>query len=57
VSYDEYPEIEEQFPGRSLEPRGPDAARLLRDPQCYVDAFGAAAYRVTLGDCLWHVYG
>jgi SAM-dependent methyltransferase len=32
------------------------AARLLRRPQRYVDAFGAAAYRIMLGDCLWHVY-
>jgi len=32
------------------------AARLLRDPQRYVEAFGAAAYRIMLGDCLWHVY-
>jgi hypothetical protein len=32
------------------------AARLLRLPERYVDAFGAAAYRIMLGDCLWHVY-
>jgi SAM-dependent methyltransferase len=32
------------------------AARLLRDPERYVEAFGRAAYRVMLGDCLWHVY-
>jgi SAM-dependent methyltransferase len=32
------------------------AARLLRDPQRYVDAFGPANYRIMLGDCLWHVY-
>ena len=32
------------------------AARLLRDPQRYVEAFGAAAYQTMLGDCLWHVY-
>jgi len=32
------------------------AARLLRRPQRYIDAFGATAYRIMLGDCLWHVY-
>jgi SAM-dependent methyltransferase len=32
------------------------AARLLRDPQRYVERFGQAPYRVMLGDCLWHVY-
>jgi SAM-dependent methyltransferase len=31
-------------------------ARLLRDPQRYVERFGESAYRVMLGDCLWHVY-
>jgi hypothetical protein len=33
------------------------AARLLRDPQRYITAFGQAAYEIMLGDCLWHVYG
>jgi len=32
------------------------AARLLRDPQRYATAFGEAAYRIMLADCLWHVY-
>jgi SAM-dependent methyltransferase len=32
------------------------AARLLRDPQRYTAAFGEAAYRIMLSDCLWHVY-
>ena len=32
------------------------AARLLRDPDRYVAAFGRAAYEIMLGDCLWHVY-
>jgi SAM-dependent methyltransferase len=32
------------------------AARLLRSPQRYVERFGEAAYRIMLGDCLWHVY-
>jgi SAM-dependent methyltransferase len=32
------------------------AARLLRNPQRYVEHFGEAAYRIMLGDCLWHVY-
>ena len=32
------------------------AARLLRDPDRYVQQFGQAAYDIMLGDCLWHVY-
>jgi SAM-dependent methyltransferase len=32
------------------------AARLLRDPDRYVAAFGRTAYEIMLGDCLWHVY-
>ncbi|MBV9171895.1 MAG: class I SAM-dependent methyltransferase [Chloroflexi bacterium] len=32
------------------------AARLLRQPQRYIDEFGEDAYRIMLGDCLWHVY-
>jgi SAM-dependent methyltransferase len=32
------------------------AARLLRDPERYVERFGRAHYDVMLGDCLWHVY-
>ena len=32
------------------------AARLLRDPQRYIDEFGMTSYRIMLGDCLWHVY-
>ena len=32
------------------------AARLLRDPQRYINEFGESNYRVMLGDCLWHVY-
>jgi SAM-dependent methyltransferase len=40
-------------PGRSLL----HAARLLRDPQRYVERFGQAAYELMLGDCLWQVYG
>jgi SAM-dependent methyltransferase len=31
-------------------------ARLRRDPQRYIDAFGVTNYRIMLGDCLWHVY-
>ena len=31
-------------------------ARLRRDPQRYIAAFGEANYRIMLGDCLWHVY-
>lgn len=32
------------------------AARLLRDPERYIAQFGAPAYEIMLGDCLWHVY-
>ena len=32
------------------------AARLLRDPDRYVQRFGQTNYDVALGDCLWHVY-
>jgi SAM-dependent methyltransferase len=32
------------------------AARLLRDPQRYVQQFGQAAYDIKLGDAFWHVY-
>jgi SAM-dependent methyltransferase len=32
------------------------AARLLRDPERYRSQFGAPAYDMMLGDCLWHVY-
>jgi ubiquinone/menaquinone biosynthesis C-methylase UbiE len=32
------------------------AARLLRDPDRYIGAYGQAKYDIALGDCLWHVY-
>lgn len=32
------------------------AARLRRNPQRYIDAFGPTNYRIMLTDCLWHVY-
>jgi hypothetical protein len=32
------------------------AARLLRDPQRYMEQFGQRAYEIMLSDCLWHVY-
>jgi SAM-dependent methyltransferase len=32
------------------------AARLLRDPQRYIDAFGQTNYDIMLADCFWHVY-
>lgn len=32
------------------------AARLLRNPQRFIDRFGEAAYQLKLGDSLWHVY-
>jgi SAM-dependent methyltransferase len=31
-------------------------ARLLRQPERYVERFGETSYRIMLGDCLWHVY-
>lgn len=31
-------------------------ARLRREPQRYIDAFGPKNYRIMLDDCLWHVY-
>jgi len=32
------------------------AARLMRDPERYVQRFGQVNYDIALGDCLWHVY-
>jgi hypothetical protein len=32
------------------------AARLLRDPNRYVEQYGQQNYDIALGDCLWHVY-
>jgi ubiquinone/menaquinone biosynthesis C-methylase UbiE len=32
------------------------ASRLLRDPERYVEQFGAAAYEIKLADSFWHVY-
>jgi SAM-dependent methyltransferase len=32
------------------------AARLLRQPQRYIDRYGEVNYRIMLADCLWHVY-
>jgi SAM-dependent methyltransferase len=32
------------------------AARLLREPDRYIERFGRAAYDIRLADCLWHVY-
>jgi len=31
-------------------------ARLLRNPDRYIGQFGQVAYRIMVGDCLWHVY-
>jgi hypothetical protein len=39
-------------PGRKLL----QAARLIRDPDRYLERFGRASYDLMLGDCLWHVY-
>jgi hypothetical protein len=32
------------------------AARLLRQPQRYIDEFGQQAYDIMLADAFWHVY-
>ncbi len=32
------------------------AARLLRQPERYVERYGEVNYRIMLADCLWHVY-
>ena len=40
------------FPGRRLL----HAARLIRNPERYINAFGQSAYEIKLADCLWHVY-
>lgn len=32
------------------------AARLLRDPDRYIEQFGRDNYDIALGDCLWHIY-
>lgn len=40
------------LPGRRLL----HAARLLREPSRYIEAFGRDAYELKLADCLWHVY-
>jgi hypothetical protein len=32
------------------------AARLLRDPQRYIERFGRAAYEIKLNDAFWFVY-
>jgi SAM-dependent methyltransferase len=32
------------------------AARLLRDPDRYLQQYGKENYDIALGDCLWHVY-
>lgn len=32
------------------------AARLLRQPDRYIEEFGQANYDIMLGDCLWHIY-
>ncbi len=31
-------------------------ARLLRQPDRYIERFGREAYDIAVGDCLWHVY-
>jgi SAM-dependent methyltransferase len=47
----EHAEEREGKPGRRLL----WAARLLREPERYVERFGEAHYRTMLADCLWHV--
>jgi len=32
------------------------AARMLRQPERYIEEFGRSNYDIMLGDCLWHIY-
>lgn len=52
TEWGEYDQEHSGKPGRNLL----HAARLLRDPERYVQRFGQANYDIALGDCLWHVY-
>jgi SAM-dependent methyltransferase len=52
AEWGEYSEENHGTAGRKLL----HAARLLRDPQRYTARYGASAYDIMLGDCLWHVY-
>lgn len=48
----EFAQEKSGLPGRRLL----HAARLLREPERYVAAYGKSAYELKLADCLWHVY-
>jgi SAM-dependent methyltransferase len=48
----EFAEEESGKPGKRLL----WAARLMRDPDRYVERFGRTNYEIMLADCLWHVY-
>ena len=52
TEWGEYDQEHTGKPARSLL----HAARLLRDPERYVQRYGQANYDIALGDCLWHVY-
>ena len=52
TEWGEWRQEQEGEPGRRLL----HAARLLRDPQRYIEQFGERAYELMLGDSLWHVY-
>ena len=50
LEWGEHAQAHSGKPGRRLL----HLARLLREPDRY--RFGAQAYEIMLGDCLWHVY-
>lgn len=62
LSIDERIEIGSEWGERAEEETGKPgkrllwAARLLRDPDRYIERFGARNYEIMLRDCHWHVY-
>ncbi|HUG24531.1 class I SAM-dependent methyltransferase [Piscinibacter sp.] len=52
TEWGEYDQEQTGKPGRKLL----HAARLLGDPDRYIERFGRVNYDIALGDCLWHVY-
>ena len=52
TEWGEYSQENSGKPGRNLL----HAARLLHEPERYVQQFGQANYDIALGDCLWHIY-
>lgn len=49
----EWREYREEATGQS---RLLHAARMLRQPERYIVAFGHDAHNIMLGDCYWHIY-